>query len=120
MTKYEAIVLSAYTGFTLTKDFSDVHKFIEKLLNRPVKEKELKDEKVYAEIMEKAKPLVVEIIEAEREHGAGNETIFYLCDRGKCEDCSGADCKHTTDIMYAKNFEPHGSGFFIETEQLST
>ncbi len=29
--------------------------------------------------------------------------VLYICDRMKCEHCS-YECKHTTDIMHAKNF----------------
>lgn len=30
--------------------------------------------------------------------------IFYVCDRKKCEHCS-AECKYTSDITHAANFE---------------
>lgn len=36
MKKQEAILVSAFTGFLLTKDFADVHKFCEDLLGRPL------------------------------------------------------------------------------------
>ena len=35
MTKHEAIVVSAYTGFLMC-DFGDVHEYIEKKLGRPI------------------------------------------------------------------------------------
>ena len=31
--------------------------------------------------------------------------IFYICDRKKCENCN-SECKHTSDVMHAANFEP--------------
>lgn len=36
MTRREAAVISAYTGFMITKDFSDVHAYIEEKMGRPV------------------------------------------------------------------------------------
>ena len=30
--------------------------------------------------------------------------VLYICDRMKCEHCSN-ECRHTTDIKHAKNFE---------------
>ena len=32
--------------------------------------------------------------------------IFYLCDRKACENCS-SECKHTTDIRHAINFQQY-------------
>lgn len=31
--------------------------------------------------------------------------IVYLCDRRNCDNCSGSECKHTSNIKHAKNFE---------------
>lgn len=31
--------------------------------------------------------------------------IVYLCDRRNCDNCSGLECKHTSNIKHAKNFE---------------
>lgn len=61
MTHNEAIILSAYTGFLLVEDFSDVHKFCENLLGRPIFTSELADELVLEEIREKCKPLIIEM-----------------------------------------------------------
>ena len=65
MTKQEAVLVSAYTGFLLTNSFADVHKFCEDLLGRPIWTHEFADEKVQMEIQEKCKPLIIEIIENE-------------------------------------------------------
>ena len=62
MTKQESILLSAYTGFMLTKDFADVHKFCEELLGRPIFTHEFAFEGTLAQISEKCKPLVLELI----------------------------------------------------------
>lgn len=36
MTRRESAIISAYTGFMITKDFSDVHAYIEEKMGRPV------------------------------------------------------------------------------------
>ena len=55
MTKHEAIVVSAYTGFLMC-DFGDVHEYIEKKLGRPVWTHEFADKSIREEIREKTKP----------------------------------------------------------------
>lgn len=45
MTHKEAVILSAYTGFLLVRDFSDVHRFCEKLLGRAIFTHEFADPK---------------------------------------------------------------------------
>lgn len=55
MTKYEAIVVSAYTGFLMC-DFNDMHEYIEKKLGRPVWTHEFADKSIWDEIREKVKP----------------------------------------------------------------
>lgn len=54
MTKYEAIVISAYTGFLMC-DFNDMHEYIEKKLGRPIYTHELALDFVQDEIHEKVK-----------------------------------------------------------------
>jgi hypothetical protein len=53
MTK-EAAIVSAYTGI-LIGEFSDMHKYIEKIMNRPVFTHELGDHEIFKEIKQKAK-----------------------------------------------------------------
>lgn len=60
-----AVLLSAYTGYLLTRDFGDVHVFIEKTLNRPVFDHELADEKVLEQIKAKLLPEITRLIEME-------------------------------------------------------
>lgn len=55
MTKHEAIVVSAYTGYCMC-NFSDVHEYIEKKLGRPVWTHEFADKSIWEEIREKTKP----------------------------------------------------------------
>ena len=65
MTHKEAVLLSAYTGFLLTEDFSDVHKFCEKILNRPIYSHEFSIEETIEEIRGKCKPMILEMIAGE-------------------------------------------------------
>lgn len=40
-------------------------------------------------------------------HDKGSDTterILYICNRQKCYECF-SECKHTSDIRYAKNFD---------------
>lgn len=54
MTLDEKIVVSAYTGYLMC-DFNEVHRYVEKLLGRPVLTHELARGKIQDEIREKAK-----------------------------------------------------------------
>lgn len=49
MTNKEKIIVSAYTG-VLMCDFDEMHRYIEKKLNRPVWTHELADEKIVEKI----------------------------------------------------------------------
>lgn len=62
MTKYEAIVVSAYTGFLMC-DFNDMHEYIEKKLSRPIYTHEFALDLVQNEIHEKVKPDFLKICE---------------------------------------------------------
>ncbi len=55
ITKREAAIISAYTGY-LIGDFSETHKYIEEILGRPVWTHEMASEKIWEEIRDKAKP----------------------------------------------------------------
>ena len=63
MTKEEAILLSAYTGVLLVPDFSDVHKFCEDTLGRPIWTHEFADQDVQKEIREKLRPQIMELVQ---------------------------------------------------------
>lgn len=67
MTKKEAIIISAYTGILVTKQFSDVHGFCEELLGRPIWTHEFASESLWKEIKEKCKPLFLEVVANEVE-----------------------------------------------------
>jgi hypothetical protein len=62
MTKHEAIVVSAYTGFLMC-DFNDMHEYIEKKLGRPVLTHEFANKIIWDEIREKVKPDFLKICE---------------------------------------------------------
>jgi len=55
ITKQEKVVVSAYTG-VLMRDFSDVHKYIEEKLGRPVWTHEIVSYNVQEEIKRATKP----------------------------------------------------------------
>lgn len=63
MTRNEALLLSAYTGYLLVPDFSELHEFCERTLGRPIYTYEFADGKVIEEIREKLKPEIMNIIE---------------------------------------------------------
>lgn len=61
----EAVLVSAYTGFLLTQNFSDVHEFCEELLGRSIWAHEFASNSLYKEIREKCKPMIIEMIKGE-------------------------------------------------------
>ena len=61
MTKQEAAIVAAYTGKFLG-DFSTLHEYIEKLLQRPVFTHELASKSIANEIKEKAKNDFINLI----------------------------------------------------------
>ena len=54
ITKREAAIISAYTNY-LIGDFTDMHQYIEEVMDRPVFTHELADTRVVDEIREKSK-----------------------------------------------------------------
>ena len=64
ITLEEAILLSAYTGFLLVQDFSDVHKFCEDTLGRPIWTHEFADKDVQKEIQGKLRPQIMKLIQS--------------------------------------------------------
>lgn len=63
MTKQEAILISAYTGYLLAPNFADVHKFCEELLGRPIMTHQLGFKETQEEIQEKCKPMIIKMID---------------------------------------------------------
>ena len=62
MTKKESIIISAYTGFMICKEFSDMHEFIEQVMERPVFTHEMGSEQFLKEVQERLKPQLIELI----------------------------------------------------------
>ena len=90
MTLHEKVVLSAYTGILMC-NMDEVHKYIEKLLGRPVWIHELASESLWAQIKEKAKPDFLKIIGEHAMAKVKPKAVLYLCDRKRC----GNRCPHT-------------------------
>ncbi|OGF58480.1 MAG: hypothetical protein A2Y62_21200 [Candidatus Fischerbacteria bacterium RBG_13_37_8] len=65
MTKQEAAIISTYTGI-LIGEFSDMHEYIEKIMNRPVFTHELGDHKIVKEIKQKSKQDFINILIKEK------------------------------------------------------
>ncbi len=61
MTKREAAIVSAYTGY-LCGDFSEMHKYIEEIMGEPIFTQALGNPELVKIIHEKAKPDFVNII----------------------------------------------------------
>ncbi|MCC4085386.1 hypothetical protein [Enterococcus faecalis] len=62
MTEREKIILSAYTGVSLTKDFNAIHKYIEEKLDRPVLIHEFATPEFIDVIREKCKEDFLQVI----------------------------------------------------------
>lgn len=54
MTKQEAAIVSAYTGY-LIGDFADMHEYVEKIMGRPVWTHEMADKDVCEQIRDRSK-----------------------------------------------------------------
>ncbi len=61
MTKREAAIVSAYTGFLLG-DFGDMHEYIEEIMGRPVYTHEMGTGVVADQIQAKAKPDFLKLV----------------------------------------------------------
>ena len=119
MTREEAILLSAYTGFLLAPDFSEVHKFCEDTLGRPIWTHEFADRCVQKEIQEKLRPQIMELVQ--------NIAALRPVSREQVEKVwSGCDFCNTADFgefgfeitkHYAKICCALGSWRFPEKEQ---
>lgn len=62
MTKQEAVLISAYTGYLLAPDFSDVAEYCQKVLGRPIYTHEYADPDLQKELQDKLRPRIVELI----------------------------------------------------------
>ena len=110
MTREEAILLSAYTGFLLVQDFSDVHKFCEDTLGRSIWTHEFADEDVQKEIQNKLRPQIMKLIQSTNALRPVSREQAEKVWRG-CEKCNGAGeysryAENLTKILLAK-YCPH-------------
>ena len=110
MTLEEAILLSAYTGFLLAPDFSEVHKFCEDTLGRPIWTHEFADRCVQKEIQEKLRPQIMELVQNIAALRPVSRELVEKVWRG-CEKCNGAGeysryAENLTKILLAK-YCPH-------------
>lgn len=62
MTKQEAVLISAYTGYLLVPDFSDVAEYCQKVLGRPIYTHEYADPDLQRELQDKLRPRIMDLI----------------------------------------------------------
>ena len=110
MTREEAILLSAYTGFLLAPDFSEVHKFCENTLGRPIWTHEFARPALQNEIQEKLRPQIMELVQSISALRPVSREQVEKAWRG-CEKCNGAGeysryAENLTKILLAK-YCPH-------------
>ena len=117
MTREEAILLSAYTGFLLAPDFSEVHKFCEDTLGRPIWTHEFADRGVQNEIREKLRPKIMELIQHPTALRGPTRKQMEKVWRGEWERITdpygkleGFLCKCGTQTYSASNFCPNCGG----------
>ena len=117
MTREEAILLSAYTGFLLAPDFSEVHKFCEDTLGRPIWTHEFADSCVQKEIQEKLRPQIMELVQNIAALRPVSREQVEKVWRGEWERITdpygkleGFLCKCGTQTYCASNFCPHCGG----------
>ena len=63
MTKKEAILLSAYTGYLLVDNIGEVYMFLNDLMGRPVYSHELASEEFMKEVQKRCKSMVMELVD---------------------------------------------------------
>lgn len=61
MTKREAAIVGAYTGYVLG-NFSDMHEYIEQVIGRPVWTHEMASQKFFEQLQEASKPDFLAIV----------------------------------------------------------
>ena len=109
MTREEAILLSAYTGFLLAPDFSEVHKFCENTLGRPIWTHEFARPALQNEIQEKLHPQIMELVQSISALRSITREQMEKAWKGEWVDCSNgwmcSRCEY--DNTYAKPFCPN-------------
>lgn len=105
MTKQEAILISAYTGFLLTNDRAGLHKFIQETLGRQVPIAQFTEE-LFAELREKLQKQIEELVA--REDAEAVDVV-------RCKDCKrlyfkdmSAYCPHKVSACTPNHFCAYG------------
>ena len=62
LTKEQALLISAYTGFLVVNDFGDVHQYVEKVMGHPIFTSEFANKGFMEELREKLKPQFMALI----------------------------------------------------------
>lgn len=62
LTKEQALVISAYTGFLVVNDFGDLHEYVEQVMERGVWTHEFANKGFMEELREKLKPEFLKLI----------------------------------------------------------
>ena len=75
MTLKEKLIVSAYTGYLMC-DVSEVHKYIEELLGRPVWSHELANPDIQAKIQEKSREAFMKLCNDKED----DKTIGFSCE----------------------------------------
>lgn len=57
---------------------------------------------------------LLDIVESVKTATEYPTTIFYKCDRKKCDDCNNEVCEYTSDITHARNFKKDIFGNYFE------
>jgi len=65
MTREEGLIIGAYTGVLMSPSFSDLHTFIEEIMERPVLTHEMGDKDFMNELKEKVKPQFIQVVESQ-------------------------------------------------------
>lgn len=55
--------------------------------------------------------IALELTDIEYQYETEQPRVLYLCNRKNCKICSD-DCKHTSNILHAVNFEKLGNSYF--------
>jgi len=87
MTEKEKIIVSTYTGILMT-DFSKVHEYIEKKLDRPVWTHEMAFESVQEEIKEKCKDDFLDLCKKDDNQDSIGEWGHIRCGQDDYLQCS--------------------------------
>lgn len=112
MTNREKAICEAYTGicFLTGEDRDEYYKYLEELFGRPVYTYEIlaliNDIKEYsrADFVKVCQGKYTEKKTEHTEEKAEVTKIYFECNRKKCKLCD-PQCRQTTDVRFAKNFD---------------